>query len=176
MRINIRSKNVDLTEALQQYIEKKVGKLARHLEEAEEAQVTLSVEKNRHEAEVTMFVNGILLRGEEETGDMYSSIDQVVDKLERQIHKYKTKVNRKVRKPAIKETTGMPEVEGESPEGEPKVIRTKRFDIKPMPVEEAVMQMELLGHSFFVFANAQTQEINVVYRRRDGNYGLIEPK
>ena len=126
------------------------------------------MEKGRHIVEVTVPVNGMLLRGEEATDDMYASIDLVVEKLEKQIDKYKTRLTRKLR-PQIADEP-VPKVFDD-----PVIVKTKRFAIKPMAVDEAVMQMNLIGHDFFVFADADTNQVNVVYRRRDGNYGLIEP-
>lgn len=180
MQIVVKGKNVEVTPALRSYAEKKVGKLEKYFEQGEvTAQVMMRLERELHVVEVTLQVDALLLRGEERTADMYASIDGVLEKLERQIKKYKTRINRKLRldagprgqetKPAV-----APEVRGEEEEFG-RVIRTKRFPIKPMSVEEAIMHMELLGHDFFVFRNSTDEEINVVYRRADGNYGLIEP-
>lgn len=173
MKVNVSGKNFNVTKALKEYAEKKVGKLERFFDIEVEAQVTLSVEKDRHIVEVTMPLNGMLLRGETETNDMYSSIDVVVDKLEKQIEKYKTKISRSIKKSPFKYN----DKERKAMESdEAKVVRVKRFALKPMDLEEAVMQMDLLGHDFFVFSNAETDQVNVVYKRRDGNYGLIEPE
>jgi len=179
MKIMLRAKKLDITPALRDYVEKRVRKIEKYFDEAAiEAQVSLEVEKERHIVEVTAEVDGILLRAEDETGDMYSSIDGVVDKLERQIRKYKTRLNRKLRQEAnvLKEERLKDFDKSEKDDDLPKIVRTKRFAIKPMPVEEAAMQMDLIGHSFFVFQNADTEEVNVVYKRHDGNYGLIEPE
>jgi putative sigma-54 modulation protein len=119
-------------------------------------------------------VNDIILRGEEETQDMYSSIDLVVEKLERQIEKFKTRLTKALRRESQKESGLILEEQAE--DEELKVVKVKRFAVKPMNVDEAVLQMNLLGHNFFVFTNAETDEINVVYRRKDGNYGLIVPE
>jgi putative sigma-54 modulation protein len=176
MDINIRGKNLPVTDALQRYIEKRLGKIERYLEGVDTVQVNLAVNRDSHVVEVTIPLNGYLLRGEEVTGDMYGSVDLVVEKLERQIAKYKTRLMKKLKNGTLKE---LPEIAAEhrgEAEPEPKLIRTKRFPIKPMPVEEAILQMNLLGHSFFVFFNAETEEVNVLYRRRDGNFGLIEPE
>ncbi|MCR4441622.1 MAG: ribosome-associated translation inhibitor RaiA [Peptococcaceae bacterium] len=175
MRFQIRGKNMQLSDALKEYVEKRVGKLEKYFENNPEAIVTLVVEKERHRVEVTMPINGYILRGEEESTDMYACIDLVVDKLEKQINKYKTRLNRKNKGLSIREMTPETEIPVEEYK-EPEVVRTKRFAIKPMAVEEAIMQMNLLGHNFFVFSNAETEEVNVVYRRKDGNYGLIEPE
>lgn len=175
MNIMIRGKNIEVTDALRDYVEKRVGKLTRYFDDIQEAQVTLLVERDNHVVEVTIPVNGLLLRGEESSPDMYASIDLVVEKLEKQIEKYKTRLAKRLRGPSVKELAGLrPEKEAE--EESPKLVKVKRFAVKPMPVDEAIMQMNLIGHSFFVFANAETEEVNVVYRRKDGNYGLIEPE
>lgn len=175
MKLNISGKNIDVTPALKRHAEKKIGKLSRHFEKNIEAQVTLSVEKDRHIAEVTIPLrSGIIVRGETETPDMYLSIDQVVDKLEKQIDKYKTKMVNKQRRNNFKSNGYNKKSKEES--NEPEIVKVKRFAIKPMDEEEAVMQMDLLGHDFFVFSNARTNKVNVVYKRKDGNYGLIEPE
>ncbi|WP_027364974.1 ribosome hibernation-promoting factor, HPF/YfiA family [Desulfotruncus alcoholivorax] len=174
MKVLVRGRNVDVTNALKEYVEKRVGKLTKYLDDIEEATVILVVEGDSHKVEVTVPFNGMILRGEEATGDMYGSIDLVVDKLEKQIERYKGKINRR----RVQNDVKMPvdnnkhAVEDEGPS----VVKTKRFAVKPMPVEEAVLQMNLLGHSFFVFSNAETEQVNVVYKRKDGNYGLIEPE
>lgn len=173
MNINVRGKNVQVTPALKDHVERRIGKLGRFFETNQEAQVTLTVEKDRHRIEVTIPLNGYILRGEEETGDMYASIDMVLDKLEKQIEKYKTRISRKMRDSSIRD---MPPVSEIVEEDTPRLMRTKRFALKPMPVDEAIMQMNLVGHSFFVFSNADTDEVNVVYKRKDGNFGLIEPE
>ena len=171
MQISVRGKNIEITDALRDYVLKKLKKLDRYFDGAGEGQATLTVEKDRHRVEVTITVNGLLLRGEDVSPDMYASVDLVVDKLEKQVEKYRTKIARRVR-------TGLPSVpetrEAELDEA-PRVVRNKRFPMKPMQVEEAILQMNLLGHDFFVFSSAETEEVNVVYRRKDGNFGLIEP-
>lgn len=184
MEITIKGKNVEVTKALRDYAEKKVNKIQRFFEgDKIDAQVTMGIEKGLHIVDVTIQINGLLLRGEEKTGDMYASVDGAVDKIERQIRKYKTRINRRLRQIGahLVEAAFAPEgPEGpdvpEEAEEEARIVRTKRFAMKPMSVQEAVMQMELLGHDFYVFSNAETEEVNVVYRRRDGNYGLIEPE
>ena len=178
MQITLRGKNIDLTDALRDYVEKKLGKFDKYFQQPLVAQVTLSVERDRHIVEITIPINDIVLRGEEATGDMYSSIDLVVEKIERQVHKYKTRINRKLRETGGK---GLGELILEAASNnnneaeDQRVVKTKRFPLKPMIVDEAIMQMNLVGHDFFVFANADTDEINVVYRRKDGDYGLLEP-
>jgi putative sigma-54 modulation protein len=171
MNMQVRGRNVAVTEALKDYVEKRVGKLSRYLDNMGSAQVILTVEKGFHRIEVTIPVSGIILRGEETTGDMYTSIDLVVEKLEKQIQKYKGKLVRRGTRFA-----GEPETVSADADDAPKIVKTKRFPIKPITVEEAVMQMNLLGHSFFVFSNMETEQVNVIYRRKDGNYGLIEPE
>ncbi|GGF91356.1 ribosome hibernation-promoting factor, HPF/YfiA family [Paenibacillus abyssi] len=180
MKYNIRGQNIQVTDALRDYVEKKLSRLDRYFEEplTSEVHVTLSVTKNKHGVEVTIPLQGVMLRAEEKNDDMYASIDLVVDKLERQIRKYKTKLNRKFRqegslKSLIKEEGGAVRVLEEE-EDELEVVRTKRFTLKPMDVEEAILQMNMVGHTFFVFSNAETKEVNVVYKRSDGKYGLIE--
>lgn len=170
MIVVVRGKNIEVTNALKEHVERKLAKLERFLE-LPEVQVTLKVERDTHKIEVTIPINGMILRGEEATEDMYASIDLVVEKLEKQIDKYKTRISKKVRG----EDKVVPAVAEDTYE-DPVIKRTKRFAVKPMPIEEAVMQMNMLGHSFFVFSNSDTEEVNVVYKRKDGNYGLIEPE
>ncbi|MDD3653541.1 MAG: ribosome-associated translation inhibitor RaiA [Desulfotomaculaceae bacterium] len=171
MKVHVRGRNIEVTDALKEYIVKRVGKLDRYIDNLGDAQVTMTVEKDSHRIEVTIPVNGMILRGEESTGDMYASTDLVVEKLERQIGKYKGKLQKRgVRVVNVPNLT----TPGDNDEEAPRLVRTKRFAIKPMPIDEAVLQMNLLGHSFFVFFNAETEQVNVVYKRKDGNYGLIE--
>ncbi len=177
MNIILSGKNVDITDSLRDQVNKKVKKLERYFEPGTEAQVTLTVQKNRHIIEVTIPFDGVIIRAEESTNDMYTSIDMVLDKLERQIHKHRTKLERKIRTGAFRHEKPLFSEQIQSDEVvESKVVKTKRFAIKPMGTEEAVLQMDLIGHSFFVFTNAETEEVNVVYKRKDGNYGLIEPE
>jgi putative sigma-54 modulation protein len=174
MMIAVRGKNINVTPALKEYAEKRLGKLDKYFNGAD-AQVNLSVAKESHIVEVTVLVNGLILRGEESTDDMYASIDLVVDKLEKQIDKYKTKLSRRIRDGNIKSIVNEQVQRSPAEDDEPRVVRTKRFTMKPMPVEEAILQMNLVGHDFFVFINADTEQVNVIYRRKDRNYGLIEP-
>lgn len=174
MAIIVRGKNIEITPALKEYVVKRTSKITKYFHTLGEITAILAVEKGRHIIELTVPINGMILRGEEATADMYTSIDNVVEKIEKQIEKYKTKISRKLKDGIFKgelvaNTVASPEIE------EPKVVKTKRFAIKPMDVEEAVLQMNLINHDFFVFSNAQTDEVNVVYRRKDGNFGLIEP-
>jgi putative sigma-54 modulation protein len=178
MRISITGKNLEISDYLTGLVEKKVGKLDRYFSQDTEAQVTLSVEKNRHIVEVTIPYDGGVIRGEEITGDMYASIDNVLDKLEKQIIRHRTKLEKSLRCDAFKhkETLyGGPYDEQEEEDG-PKIVRVKRFAIKPMSEEEAMLQIEMVGHSFYVFMNSDTNLMNVLYKRKDGNYGLIEPE
>jgi len=179
MKVSVSGKNIEVTPALREYAEKKIGKLSKHFNYLNsdnlEAQVTFNVEKGRHIVEVTIPVNDIILRGEEETQDMYSSIDLVAEKLEKQIAKFKTRLTKALRREAQRANSLALEEPTEEEE-ELKVVKVKRFAVKPMHVDEAMLQMNLLGHNFFVFINAETDEINVVYKRKDGNYGLIVPE
>ena len=166
----VRGKNIEITPSLKDYVEKRVGKITKYFDEVGEISVLLTVSKGRHIVEVTVPIpGGVLLRGEEATMDMYTSIDLVVEKLERQIRKQKTRLAKRFRGGGFKEEA-VQEEEGEFP-----LVKTKRFVVKPMDVQEAIMQMNLLNHNFFVFRNAESEEINVVYRRTDGKYALIEP-
>lgn len=180
MQVAVRGKNMQITDSLKRYAEKRVGKLKKYFDIPLSAQVLMAVEKDRHIVEVTVPLDGMLLRGEEETGDMYSSIDLVVEKLEKQVEKFKTRIARRIkqndnRQPLLAAGINVPE-EDLRAEGKPSIVKIKRFPIKPMDPEEAVMQMNLVGHDFFVFTNARTERVNVVYRRKDGDYGLIEPE
>ena len=174
---NIRGKNIEITPALREYVEKRVGKVTKYFDKVDEITVLLTVSKGRHIVEVTVPVSGgVLLRGEEATMDMYTSIDLVVEKLERQIHKQKTKLERRFREggfrsEAVESDSAIPE---KTDDGEYPVVKRKHFEVKPMDVQEAIMQMNLLNHNFFVFRDASTEEVNVVYRRADGDYGLLE--
>lgn len=172
MQIILKGRNIEITKALRDYVEKRLSKLGKYIEDLNEVYVTLLVEKDRHRVEVTVPFNGLILRGEEQTADMYSSVDLVIEKLEKQIEKYKTRINKKAKNQSIRDVV----MNYEEEQDEPRIVRTKRFAFKPMPVEEAIMQMNLLGHNFFVFSNGETDEVNVVYKRKDGNYGLIEPE
>lgn len=175
MRIVISGKNISITEALRATVERKLGKFDRYFDDDTEAHVTMSVEKSRHIVEVTIPLNGSILRAEEATDDMYTSVERVLQKLERQIHKHKTKLEKRIKEGAFKYTQPLFDIGTEPEEIQPEVVRIKRFALKPMSVEEAITQMDLLGHDFFVFSNADTNEVNVVYKRKDGGYGLIEP-
>ncbi len=174
MRISIAGKGMEVSDYLKEIVNKKVSKLQRYFDEDTEAHITMSIQRSRHIVEVTIPFDGIVLRGEEATGDMYASIDGVLKKLEKQIHKHRTSLKRRLHEGAF--ASGDYEYHTELVDEKlPAVVRTKRFVIKPMDIEEAAMQMELLGHQFFVFRNAMSHEINVLYKRNDGDLGLIEP-
>lgn len=175
MKITVSGKNIEVTNALRNAVEKKLLKLDKYFNPDVEAHATLSVQKNRQIIEVTIPFNGVILRGEEANEDMYASIDLVEEKLEKQIQKQKTKIERRTYGDALKYSF-IPETDAGDEGDEPAIVKTKRFAMKPMSAEEAVLQMELLGHSFFVYANADDGVVNVVYKRKDGNYGLIEPE
>jgi len=175
MKVKVIGKNIEITEALKNIIEKKVSRLDKYFNPDVEAQATLGVQKNRHTIEVTIPFNGIILRAEEQNEDMYMSIDIVADKLERQIRKHKTKLEKRNHGSSLK-FQGIPQYNYTEEDAEPKIVKTKKFAIKPMSEEEAVLQMELVGHSFFVYMRDDSSEVNVVYKRKDGDYGLIEPE
>ena len=174
MNFIISGRNIDITPGLRQAVEQKLGKLEKYFTPETDIIVTLSVEKERQKIEVTIPVKGNIIRSEQESSDMYVSIDLVEEIIERQIKKYKTKiVDKKQNALAFNEAFLQEESE---PEETIEIVRTKRFGIKPMFPEDACIQMELLGHNFYVFSNAETDEVNVVYKRKNGTYGLIEPE
>lgn len=178
MNIIISGKNIEVSDYLRDVVEKKAKKLSRYFKPDTEMHVMLSIERSRHIAEVTILVDGIVLRGEEATGDMYSSIDVVLKKLERQMRKHRTRLEKRLRDDAFESETVYEyydDVDETDSEDEPHIVRTKKIALRPMDIDDAVMQMELLGHSFFVFRNMRNSEVNVLYKRGDGNYGLIEP-
>lgn len=193
MKIHVRGdRHLDVTPALKEYAEKKLRKLDRYLEHAEavEATVTMRVTRDVHSVEVTMPVSHMLLRAEERSSDMYASVDMVADKLEKQLDKYRHKLGQKIghrqklegckAKESAKLKTGDERVKLDDEEAMVlegnALVRVKDFEMKPMDVQEAILQMDMLGHDFFVFANAQTERTNVVYRRRDGQYGVIQAR
>ena len=175
MNFIISGKNIDVTSGLRSAIEQKLGKLERYFTPDTDVIVTLSVEKERQKMEVTIPVMGTIIRSEQESDDMYITIDLVEEVIERQLRKFKNKLVAKHQEGGHFKAA-FAEVEDDADEGEIKIIRTKRFGIKPMFPEDACVQMELLGHNFFVFYNAETDEVNVVYKRKDNTYGLIEPE
>ena len=169
MRVTVIGKNINVTPALREIVEKKISKMDKYFEPNVTARATLTVQKNSQIFEVTIPFNGVILRCEESTDDMYKSIDLVENKLERQIRKQKTKLQRR-----SNESLRF-EVASEEDDNEGEIVKVKRFNIKPMSAEEAILQMELVEHNFFVFKDCDTENINVIYKRKDGNYGLLEP-
>ncbi len=179
MRLQVKGKNVDVSDSLKLYAQEKLGKLDKHLNDAARLEVELAVEKNpsiaeSQIAEGTIWTKGPVLRARESSPDMRASIDMLVEKLERQARRYRDKRRQRggarAAGAAEAEPAAHPDEEG------PVIVKTKQFAVKPMTPEEAVLQLELIGHDFFVFQNAETTDVNVVYRRRDGDYGLIEPQ
>jgi len=179
VRLQVKGKNVDVTDSLKDYALQKLGKLDKHLNDAARLELELHVERNpsisqNQVAEATIWTNGPVLRARESSTDMKASIDLLVEKLERQARRYRDKRRRGPGRGNHNNIAeGIPVVADEEL---PVIVKTKQFAIKPMTPEEAVLQLELIGHDFFVFQNADTSDVNVVYRRRDGNYGLIEPR
>jgi len=178
MQLIITGKNVEVTDWLRSYVEKKIGKLDKYLPTIDEARVELAVEKtksaqDRQVVQVTVRSNGTILRAEETSADIFASIDAALDKMHRQIARFKGKQRRRGR-PTQGEMPPVP-APAES-DAEPSIVRVKRFRVNPMEEDEAIEQMELLGHDFFIFLNMGTDRLSVVYRRRDGGYGLLEPE
>lgn len=177
MNIQFVGKNVEVTDALREVTEKKLNKLEKYFEEPINGNVTFSTQKNNKTIEVTINIPGTIIRAEETSDDMYASIDKSVDILERQIRKYKTKLQKRYKEGQTIRFENVTPLQSEELDNEkPNIVRRKRFIIKPMNYEEAVLQMELLRHNFFVFRSDETDEISVVYKRKDGDYGLIEPQ
>lgn len=177
MNITIKGRNTEVTPALKEYVEKRFVKLEKYFYNEMQGTVTLIVEKDDHRAEATIPLGRYILRAEESSADMYASIDAVVDKIERQIRKYKTRMNRKG-KQAKAEPMFSAAVEAEIPDDNASdvISKKKSFTLKTMDAEEAILQMELIDHDFYIFLNANTDEVGVVYRRHDGTYGLIDPQ
>jgi len=186
MNLQVKGRNIAITKALHAYVEDKLLKLGKHLNSASTMEVELFVEKNpsiadNQVAEVTIFTKGPVLRAKGASSDMYASIDLVESKLGRQVKKYRSKlvshdahVRGSIPPDAILQMPEPLEAEEDEEEG-PQIVKLKSFDIKPMSAEEAALQLELIGHDFFVFRNSESNDTSVIYRRRDGNYGLIEP-
>jgi putative sigma-54 modulation protein len=180
MQFQVKGRNLEVSDAIRTYAEQKLAKLERQLNDPR-VELELAVERNpsiaaNHVAEATIWTRGPVLRAREASSDMRASIDQLVEKLERQVKRYRTQGKARRRRAARANgpaEEAMPVVRDEA---EPLIVKTKQFTVKPMTPEEAVLQLELIGHDFFVFRSADTGEVNVVYRRRDGNYGLIEPQ
>lgn len=172
MKIIVNGRHLELTPALKSYAEDKIKKFERYSSDISEAVVTLSIEKYRHKADVLLKANGMLIQAESVTGEIYSSIDEVTEKLDRQVKKYKDK-SVSYRKDSVRNSENEPALS--SPDEGGRIIKNKRFELKPMSSDEAAMQIDLLDKSFFVFINDMSGDINVIYRRQDGNFGLIEP-
>jgi putative sigma-54 modulation protein len=175
MKLQMKSMNMQVSEKMKAYVEKKLRKLDKFFDSDVEATLNFIEQKNRQKIEITMPVNGFFLRAEEEDQDIFPAIDLAVDKLEKQILKYKARYNKKGRLSA----TRVSSMDGLAPareDDEEVKVRVKKFTVKPMTMDEAIMRMDMVGHNFFVFANGETEQINVVYRRHDGHYGLIEPE
>lgn len=180
-RYNVRGENIEVTQAIRDYVEKRIGKLEKYFTNVPEstAHINLKVYSDKTaKVEVTIPLPYLVLRAEETSPDLYASVDLVVDKLERQIRKYKTKINRKSRETGIDAAAAAvifnTENADTSVEPDLEIVRTKRLSLKPMDSEEAVLQMNMLGHNFFIFEDAETNGTSIVYRRKDGKYGLIE--
>lgn len=176
MKFIISGKNIDITPGLRAAVEDKIGKLDKYFTPETEVHATLSVEKERQKIEVTIPMKGNIIRSEQVSNDMYVSIDFAAEVIERQLKKYKNKFRSEQQAGAASLRTDFFEKEHIDDDDEIKIVRSKRFDIKPMYAEDACVQMELLGHGFFVFCNAETDEVNVVYKRKGNTYGLIEPE
>ncbi|HIX01889.1 MAG TPA: ribosome-associated translation inhibitor RaiA [Candidatus Ligilactobacillus excrementigallinarum] len=176
LKVNVRGENIEVTSAIREYVEKKIAKLDKYLDQnvSATAHVNLKTYPDKTaKVEVTIPLPYLVLRAEETSADMYGSIDLVTDKLIRQIRKHKTKVNRKSREKGFDYVDFATDENDENEEKQIEIVRTKNIAVKPMDSEEAVLQMEMLGHNFFIYKDADTNDINIVYRRRDGKYGLI---
>lgn len=180
MQIQVTFRHVEASEAVKEYAREKVGKLQKYLDGPVEANITLSVEKHRHTAEVNIIASGLKIHGKETTGDLYSAIDLVIDKLEKQVRRYRDKLkdlSRRARKDLAEQPVKVDVFEAESlPEKTPHVIMSQSLTAKPMDADEAAMQLDLSEDDFLVFINERTKSLNVIYRRADGNFGLIEPQ
>lgn len=175
MNVNVKGRNIDVTPALKEYVEKKITKVTRQFKTVGDISAVLKVEKGNHIVEITVPASGILLRAQETTKDMYSSIDLVVEKIERQIHKYKTRLMKR-KYSNFADVPPAPVAAPAEDDGEFEIIKNKKFVLHPMNVEEAILQMNLLNHDFFVFYDPDLGSTNVVYRRKDGKYGLLSPE
>lgn len=175
MSVNVKGRNIEVTPALREYVEKKVAKVTKQFKAVGDISAVLKVEKGNHIVEITVPASGILLRAQETTKDMYSSIDLVVEKIERQIHKYKTRLMKR-KYSNFADPTPFTPAEGVAEDGEFQIIKNKHFTMHPMTPEEAILQMNLLNHDFFVFFDPDLGSTNVVYRRKDGKYGLLSPE
>ena len=176
MKFIIIGKNIDVTPGLKEAVESKLGKLERYFTPNTEIHVTLSVQKGHQKIEVTIPVKGGMIRSEQESSDMYVSIDLVEEVIERQLRKYKNKLVAREQDGGNFKQEFFESEDSIEDDGEIKIVRTKKFGFKPMYPEDACVQMELLGHDFYVFCNAESDEVNVVYKRKNGTFGLIEPE
>lgn len=175
MKFKITGRKIEVTEGMKERIYKKLGKLEKFFKDDPVVQVTVSVNKERQTVEVTIFSTGVIYRAEETDFDLYTAIDKVVDVIERQMRKHKTHLEKKLRQDSLDAPFESIFPEAEEPEEEEfKIVKVKKFTFKPMSTEEAILQMNLLGHQFFVFNNAESEAMSIVYKRKDGNYGLIE--
>ena len=177
MRLQVKGKNLDVSDSIRAYAEQKLGKLTKQLNELARVELELAVEKNpsiaaNQIAEATIWTKGPVLRAREATSDMRASIDALTEKLLRQVQHYNDKRSRRSARGNGGFSGGVPVADETSPQ----IVKSKQFAVKPMTAEEAVLQLELIGHDFFVFQNADSAEVNVLYRRKDGGYGLIEPQ
>lgn len=173
---NVRGENIEVTDAIRAYVEKRISKLNKFFDNSVQAiaHVNLKVYPDKTaKVEVTIPLSYLTLRAEETSPDLYASVDLVTDKLERQVRKYKTKINRKSREKGLAPIQ-VDDAEEVVPEDDLQVVRTKRVSLKPMDSQEAILQMDMLGHNFFIFEDAETSGTSIVYKRRDGRYGLIE--
>jgi len=184
VQVSITGRNVDITDPLRHHVEKKLTHIKKYFDGILDAQVVLNVEKHRHSAEITIHANSITMHGEESTGDMYTSVDKVIDKIERQLRRYKSKLQsrRQNRKEGAEEKESLQvridvlsAEDVESAVASPRIIKTNRFAIKPMSLDEAVMQMDLMHQDLLAYRDSRSSRVAVLYRRNDGNYGLIEP-
>jgi len=181
MNLNVHGRHIEVTDWIQEYVEKKVGKLEKFLPQAREAKVELvysdtQAASDRYTAQLTIWANGQILRAEESTEDIFASIDAIVDKMYRQIERFKGRRFKNKRRHAAVAAAAIDLAATVLPEGSAEIVRTKQFVVEPMNPEEAIEQMELLGHDFFVFYNVETDALNVIYGRRDGHYGLLQPQ
>ena len=171
MKTKITGRKIDVTQGLKDYIEKKLARIDKFFSDNAEANVTLSVQKEQQIVEITIFHSGMIFRAEVANADMYAAMDKAADVLERQIRKQKTRLEKRLKTGVLNIPDDMPALEEET---EFRIVKTKKYQDKPMSAEEAILQMNLLGHNFYIFSNSETMDKNVVYKRKDGNYGLIE--
>lgn len=176
MKFNIHGKKIEVTDSIKKYIESKIGRLDKYFDDPNNITATVSIKLSgkKQVVEVTINTHSFIIRGEEANNDLYASIDLVSDKIERQIRKNKTRIHKKINKEKIKDFNLTYDIEVE--EKTEVIVKHKIIETKPMDEEEAILQMELLGHDFFVFKNSNTDEFNILYKRKEGNYGIIETK